>query len=60
VQNRALQHEIIQASSSWAEISNDLRQASVPAALKLFVEKMRIEEPNAHYSVARAMGGPSA
>jgi general secretion pathway protein A len=61
VQSSTLQQEIIRASSSWAEISRDLRQAGVPAALKTFIEKLQQEESAiATFRMNRAVGVPSA
>jgi hypothetical protein len=55
----SIQQEIMQASAAWAEISRDLRQAGVPAALKTFIQKLQVQEASAPYAVSKAMGAPT-
>ena len=60
-QTSSLQQEIMRASSSWAEISRDLKHAGVPPALKTFIEKLQSDEASiSTFRMSRTMGAPTA
>jgi general secretion pathway protein A len=53
----AIRKDIVRASANWQEIATDVRGGVVPAALRMFVEKLQVPQvPETQLSVAMRRG----